>query len=75
MAIKDQRDALTALEDLAAHARTELIPDIDVSRAVLRRLRNDHQESPLRQRRHPTGKPLAILSPTVQGQQQRRRLR
>lgn len=43
MAVKNQHDALTAVEDLAARAQTELIPKFDVSNAVLRRLRNDQR--------------------------------
>ncbi len=53
MAVKDPRDVLTALENLAVHARTERIPDVDVSRPVLRRLRN-HQR--------PSDRGLAILT-------------
>ena len=53
MAVKNQPDVLTAVESLAAHARTEIIPDVDVSRAVLRRLRND---------RRPADRGLAILT-------------
>ncbi len=53
MAVKNRHDALTAVEDLAARAQTEPIPEIDVSRAVLRRLRND---------RRPADRGLAILT-------------
>ena len=53
MALKNQRDVLTAVEDLAARARDEVIPEFDVSRAVLRRLRND---------RRPADRGLAILT-------------
>ena len=53
MPVKDRRDVLTAVENMAAHARTELIPDVDVSSAVLRRLRND---------RRPADRGLAILT-------------
>ncbi len=53
MAVKNQRDLLTALEDLAARAHDEVVPEIDVSRAVLRRLRND---------RRPADRGLAILT-------------
>ena len=53
MAVKNEPDVLTAVESLAAHARTEIIPDVDVSRAVLRRLRNH---------RRPADRGLAILT-------------
>ncbi len=39
MAVKDHRDELAALDDLAARARTEIFAHIDVSHAVLRQLR------------------------------------
>ncbi len=39
MAVKNHRDALAAVDDLAARARTENFPHIDVSHAVLRQLR------------------------------------
>lgn len=53
MALRNQRDVLTAVENLAAHARTERIPDVDVARAVFRRLRHD---------RRPADRGLAILT-------------
>lgn len=39
MAAKNHRDELAAVDDLAARARTESFPHIDVSHAVLRQLR------------------------------------
>ncbi len=53
MAVKNRHDALTAVEDLAVRARTELVPDVDVSGAVLRSLRNDPR---------PADRGLAILT-------------
>lgn len=53
MAVKDQRDALRALENLAERARGEILPDVDVSRAVLRQLRNGQR---------PADRGLAILT-------------
>lgn len=53
MALRNQRDVLTTVENLAAHARTERIPEVDVSRAVLRQLRTDQR---------PADRGLAILT-------------
>ncbi len=53
MAVKNQRDVFTAVENLAARARDEVIPEIDVSRAVLRRLRSGQR---------PADRGLAILT-------------
>ncbi len=39
MAVKHHRDELAVVDDLAARARSENVPQIDVSHAVLRRLR------------------------------------
>ncbi len=53
MAAKNERDLLRAVEDIALRARTEPAPDVDVSRAVLRRLRSG---------RRPADRGLAILT-------------
>ena len=39
MAVENHRDVLAAVDDLAARARTEKVPHVDVSHAVFRRLR------------------------------------
>lgn len=47
------RDALRRVEDIALHARTEPVPDVEVTQAVLWRLRSE---------RRPADRGLAILT-------------
>lgn len=53
MAVENHHDKLAAADDLAARARTENFPRIDVAHAVLRQLRSYE---------HPSDRGLALLT-------------